>query len=196
MADQSFWQWALDKTFSRAQAEGWTPHDCEVALLQISLLSYASTPAHIQVYGEHYPSTSPEDYQNNAPWNDWTPPSKSLSRLEEALANKTMEQIHQRVRARLCASTNPAGLRESLLVFASVELNDRGQRSLQLRRGTDVLATMTLRSLRLATISNRTIELAPQTHSKVACSPPVVFLSFEDEARVERFLALLRGSVK
>ena len=196
MADHSFWEWAQDATLSRAVAEGWTPDDCRAAVLQTSLLSYTSAPHYVQVYGHRYSPTLPDDFLHNAPWNDWTPPTTSLERFKEAQTNRTKERIDQRVRARLCASADAAGLRNSLIVYASVELDDRGKRCLRLRRGADILASMKLTSMRFVPVDGHTIELAPRPRSKNACAPPVVFLSFENAARITKFCVLLQNSVE
>jgi hypothetical protein len=193
MAGRLFWDWALNKTLARAQTEGWTPRDCTAALMQSSLLSYTSAPGNMQLYGDRYSPTCPDDFVHNAPWNNWSPPSKSLKRFKEAQTNKTKELIDLRLRARLCASADAAGLRDSLIVFASVELNDQGKRCLRLRRGNNILATMTITSLRFEATSERMVKLAPRAHSKTASSLPTVFLSFENVARAVKLCDMLKG---
>ena len=194
MADQSFWEWAQDATVSRALAEGWTPADCRAAVLQTMLLSYTSAPHYVQVYGHSYSPTLPDAFLHNAPWNDWNPPTTSLVRFKEAQINRTKGIIDQRVRARVCTSADAAGLRNSVIVFASVELDDRCKRCLRLRRGADILASMELTLMQFVPIDGLTIELVPRPRSENVSAPPVVFLSFENAARIRKFCALLKNS--
>ena len=187
----AFWDWAFDRTLARANDEGWTAQDCDTAMMQGFLLSYKSQPHELHAHGDRFLPTSPDDFMHNAPWNDWNPPSKSLHRFNEARANKKEEIIDLRVRARLCASGDAAGLRDSVLVFASVEVTGQGTRCLRLRRGCDTLASMKLRRLQFVSSGERMIALAPRHRSNLG-STPVVFLSFENDARIAKFFAMLQ----
>ena len=187
----AFWDWAFIETLARAQMEGWTAEDCDAAMLQGSLLSYKSHAHDLHAYGDRFLPTSPDDFKHNAPWNDWNPPSKSLKRFSDARANKKEEIIDLRVRARLCASGDAAGLRNSVLVFASVEVTGQGNRCLLLRRGGDTLASINLRRLQFVSPGERMIALTPRLRSNVG-STPVVFLSFENDARIAKFCTMLQ----
>ena len=73
----------------------------------------------------------------------------------------------------------------SVTVSASVEMND-GKWCLQIWRGPEALASMTVSSLRVATPYERVIELAPKSSLKVRS--PVCFLVFEEETSAFQFL--------
>ena len=92
-SQDGFWQWAHDATAARAADEGWTDDDWVAAGLQASLLSFKSDHDSAEIYGHRYCPTLPEDHMHNAPWNDWTPPSKSRERFQEALANRRPEPL-------------------------------------------------------------------------------------------------------
>ena len=189
--DSRFWDWALDTTAERAEKEGWTKEDRLAAFVQGSLLSFSS--CHCDGTDMSRPNidfpVTPSAFKYNSPWNSWTPPSQSLRRLKEAQANKKPERVEQRVRVRVCASANDVGLKNSVVAFASIEL-DGGKRCLQMQRGSTTLASMTLASLHFDCISERMISVAPRPHTKLT-GHPVVFLSFEDEARITKFCELL-----
>ena len=179
------WEWASEVASCRAEEEGWTYNDCVAALFQGSLLGYSSDPKSSEVFGERYVLSAPEHYLHNAPWNDWTPPSKSRQRFEKAQANKQPELVEKRVRVHICASPDAAGQRNRVIAFASVEMI-AGKKCLQFRRGSAILAAMAVSSLQVTCIGDRMMVLAPRPHSKLATSP-VVFLSFEDQARASKF---------
>ena len=187
----AFWTEAFNKTLARSHDEGWTAEDWDAAMLQGSLLSYKSRAHDLHAYGDRFLPTFPDDFIHNAPWNDWNPPSKSLKRFSEARANKKEEIIDLRVRARLCASGDAAGLRNSVLVFASVEVTGQGKRCLLFRRGGDTLASIKLRRLQFVSSGERMIAMAPRLGSNVG-STPVVFLSFENDARIAKFCTMLQ----
>ena len=186
---QAFLNWARNLTAARANEEGWTNDDRLAAFIQTSLLSFKSHPDSTEIFGDCYCPTSPEDHRFNAPWNDWTPPSKSGERFRDAQARRKPEPIENRVRVRLCNSAGIQGLTASMIVFARVEISN-GKRYLQLLRGSDVLASMSLTSLHMAWTSERMMALTPRTTSGSALGP-VVFLSFEDQKRVAKFGSML-----
>jgi hypothetical protein len=191
--ESHFWNWAGEATNARAEKEGWTRDDCDAALFQASLLSYSSHPKSSEVYGDRYVCSAPDDYEHNAPWNDWVPPSRSRERSREAIANKRPELIDQRVRVRICASADAAGLENSVIAFADVEVGSDGRKNLRLRRGADVLASMTVRSVTVVQLINgRFVALSPvsstRTRQRARCS---VYLAFEGEARKSKFCDMM-----
>jgi hypothetical protein len=123
---------------------------------------------------------------HNAPWNDWTAPSKGYMRFEAAMTRKKQERIDQRVRVRLCGAPNYEGMRKGKIVFATVEIDSKGVNALHLRRGATVLAALDISQLQVAQMDERLIRLS--TDSAAA---PVVYLSFENRARVRRFWNML-----
>ena len=68
----------------RFTQEGWTTRDLYSAFLQASLLSYRSSRDAQDLYGYRYINSKPSDYEHNCPWNDWTPPSKSIELFQAA----------------------------------------------------------------------------------------------------------------
>ena len=185
---RSFWHDVSTVIAYRAASEGWTRHDCFEAQMQASLLSYTSHP-HAKLCLPRYFPSSPKEILHNAPWNNWVPPSKRSKRFEHAKANKKIEPVMSRVRARLCRSVDEKGLQGGKIVFARVERNTDGKKLLQLLRGRDVLASMNLMSLRIERTDELAIALMPRTKSKRRC--PVVFLAFEDTARLTKFVNML-----
>jgi len=184
MPTEAFWSWARGATAARADAEGWTSSDLFAALLQISLLTYTSHPLSPEIYGPRYSLTSPDHAVHNAPWNDWTPPSKSLERLQEARVHRAPDPITQRVRVRLCSSADALGLEHSVLVFASVNNCDSRGRNLCVRRGATVLASINLDSLRRFRSGGRFIQLMPKAPADATAT---VFLWFDTDARMFKF---------
>jgi hypothetical protein len=180
-----FWEWSRDATAARAETEGWSHDDNVAAFIQCSFLSSASNPLNADRLEPSDCPASPADFVHNAPWNDWTPPSKSRQRFEKAQANKQPELVEKRVRVHICASPDAAGQRNRVIAFASVEMI-AGKKCLQFRRGSAILAAMAVSSLQVTCIGDRMMVLAPRPHSKLATSP-VVFLSFEDQARASKF---------
>jgi hypothetical protein len=135
MIERRFWQ------------EGWTTRDLYAALLQASLLSYQSSRDAQDKYGYRYINSTPSDYKHNCPWNDWTPPSKSIELFQaaaEASANKS-DIVLRRVRVRL--SPFETLMQSSLIAFASIEMGNSGS-CLRLRRGANILGSMPLSSLK------------------------------------------------
>ena len=110
---EAFWTWAWGVTATRADTEGWTSSDLFAALLQVTFLSYTSHPE-----CPRYSSTCPDHAVHNAPWNDWTPPSKSLERFHKAQLDMAPDPVQQRVRVRLCSSADALGLEHSVIAFA------------------------------------------------------------------------------
>lgn len=193
-SQDGFWQRAHDATAARAADEGWTDDDRVAAFLQASLLSFKSDHDSADIFGRRYCPTLPEDHQHNAPWNDWTPPSKSRERFQEAIANRRPEPLETRVRVRVCASADQRGLEKSLIAFVRVDIDCKGRRCLKVLRGSDVLATMRIKSLRMECVGERMIALSPRTSANKA-PPPAVFLAFEDKSRVTKFLEMLRRNL-
>ena len=194
-SQDGFWQWAHDATAARAADEGWTDDDWVAAGLQASLLSFKSDHDSAEIYGHQYCPTLPEDHMHNAPWNDWTPPSKSRERFQEALANRRPEPLETRVRVRVCASADQRGLEKSLIAFVRVDIGCKGKRCLKVLRGSDVLATMSIKSLRMECVGERMIALSPRTSANKT-PPPAVFLSFEDKPRITKFVEMLRQNIE
>ena len=117
--------------------EGWTTGDLYAALLQASLLSYQSSRDAQDKYGYRYISSTPSDYQHNCPWNDWTPPSKSIELFQaaaEASANKS-DIVLRRVRVRV--SPFETLMQSSLIDFASTEMSNSGSPRRNRRHGED-----------------------------------------------------------
>lgn len=179
------WEWCRDATAARAETEGWSYDDNVAAFIQCSFLSSAFHPLNADRLEPSACPGSPTDFVHNAPWNDWTPPSNSIKMFEKAQANKKTELVEKRVRVHVCASPDAAGQRNRVIAFASVEII-AGKKCLQLRRGSAILASITVSSLQVTCIGDRMIMLAPRPHSKLA-TRPVVFLSFEDQARISKF---------
>jgi len=75
----------------RAVRESWTHEDCIAAVYQAHLLPYRSAPDAQVALGFRYINSAPEDYTHNAPWNNWTPPSKSQAIFEAAQARHAAE---------------------------------------------------------------------------------------------------------
>jgi len=90
---------------------------------QASLLSYQSSSDAEDKYGYRYINSTPSDYEHNCPWNDWTPPSKSIELFQataEASANKS-DIVLRRERVHLCRETAPES--DTVIGFASIETN-------------------------------------------------------------------------
>ena len=78
-------------THKRAVRESWTHGDCVAALIQASLLSYHSAEDAENTITWPWPGnnfryvrSAPEGYEHNAPWNDWTTPSRAMALFEIA----------------------------------------------------------------------------------------------------------------
>jgi len=194
----SFLNEALEKIRSRATDECWTSDDVTSALLQTALLSYRSTAHAAEIYGgERYVESYPEDYQHNCPWNNWSPPSVSEQVFQEAPANKDPynEPIRRRVRVRV--SPFETLTQSSLIAFASIEMGNSGSQCLRLRRGANILGSMTLASLKTERTGDLVIGLLTRPDEDslagVSAMPPTpsIYLHFENRARVTKFCALV-----
>jgi hypothetical protein len=195
---------ATERILARAKDHSWTREDVASALLQTALMSYRSTAHAVKVYGdERYVESYPEDYRHNCPWNDWVPPSVSEHVFQEAPANKEphMEPIRRRVRVRV--SPFKTRTKSSLIAFASIEMGSSGAPCLRLRRGANILGSITLSSLKTERIGDLIIGLL-EADGKVpraaACvpaeaiqgpTPPSIYLHFENSLRVTKFCALV-----
>ena len=175
--------------------EGWTTRDLYIALLQASLLSYQSSRDAQDKYGHRYISSTPSDYTHNCPWNDWTPPSKSIELFHaaaEASANKS-DIVLRRVRVRV--SPFETLVQSSLIAFASIETGNSGSPCLRLRRGANILGSMTLSSLRTERIGDLVIGLLADEGSLAGVpaipTNPSIYLHFENRTRVTKFCALV-----
>ena len=191
----SFGDWARAATITRAQTENWTHADCVAAVFQTSLLSFTSPPDGMSERG-----VGPSDFLHNAPWNDWVPPSKSRHRFQDAQANQPPDRVRQRVRARLCSSLDAGSLERSKLVFATAEMDERGDRCLRLRRGAHLLASLPIACLDITRVGRRAITLAPldadtrpesEPDSQLVSSRTTVLLVFDTEARMTRLQDML-----
>jgi hypothetical protein len=177
----------------RFAQEGWTTRDPYAALLQASLLSYQSSRDAQDKYGYRYVNSTPSDYKHNCPWNDWTPPSKSIELFQAAAgasANKS-DIVLRRVRVRVSpfeTLTHP-----SPIAFASIEMGNSGSPCLLLRRGADILGSMTLSSLKTERICDLVIGVLPDEGSLagVPATAPSIYLHFENSARVIKFCDLV-----
>ena len=175
--------------------EGWTTQDLYAALLQASLLSYQSSRDAQDKYGYRYINSTPSDYKHNCPWNDWTPPSKSIELFRaasEASANKS-DIVLRRVRVRV--SLFKALPQPPLIAFASIEMGSLGSPCLRLRRGANILGSMTLSSLKTERIGDLVIGLLPDEGSLAGVpaipTTPSIYLHFENRTRVTKFCALV-----
>ena len=179
----------------RFRQEGWTTQDLYAALLQASLLSYQSSRDAQDKYGYRYINSTPSDYKHNCPWNDWTPPSKSIELFQaaaEARANKS-DVVLRRVRVRV--SPFETLMQSALIAFASVEVGNSGSPCLRLRRGANILGSMALSSLKTERIGDLVIGLLPDKGSLAGVpaisSTPSIYLHFENRTRVTKFCALV-----
>jgi hypothetical protein len=182
MIERRFWQ------------EGWTTRDLYAALLQASLLSYQSSRDAQDKHGYRYINSTPSDHRHNCPWNDWTPPSKSIELFQaaaEASANKS-DIVLRRVRVRL--SPFETLVQSSLIAFASIEMGNSGS-CLRLRRGANILGSMTLSSLKTERIGDLVIGLLADEGSQAGVpaipTTPSIYLHFESRTRVTKFCALV-----
>jgi hypothetical protein len=185
---------AAERMRARATDEAWTNNDVASARLQTALLSYRSTAHAAEIY-ERYVESYPEDYRHNCPWNNWVPPSVSEHVFQEAPANKEphMEPIRRRVRVRV--SPFETLTQSSPIAFVSIEMGNSRSPCLRLRRGANILGSMTLLSLKTQRIGDLVIGLLPD-EGCLAGAPaipttPSIYLHFENRARVTKFCALV-----
>ena len=173
----------------RFRQEGWTTRDLYAAFLQASLLSYRSSRDAEDKYGNRYMNSTPSDYKHNCPWNDWTPPSKSIELFQaaaEAGANKS-DFVFRRVRVLLFHEAAPES--DTVIAFASIESNQEGTTCLRLRRGVEILSSLPVATLSVAIVGRGLLELS--TSGATAASLPSLWLKFETDARLAKFCDLL-----
>ena len=172
----------------RFRQEGWTTRDLYAAFLQASLLSYQSSRDAQDKYGYRYINSTPSDYEHNCPWNDWTPPSKSIELFQAAAeASASMSGfVLRRVRVRLCREAAPES--DTVIAFASIETNQEGAACLRLRRGADILASLPVATLSVAIVGRGLLVLST-IGATVAL--PSLWLKFETNARLTKFCDML-----
>ena len=175
----------------RFRQEGWTTRDLYAAFLQASLLSYKSSGDAADKYGYRYINSTPSDYEHNCPWNDWTPPSKSIELFQaaaEASANKS-DIVLRRVRVHLCREAAPES--DTVIAFASIETNQEGTTCLLLRRGAEILASLPVARLSVA-IACRGLLIALTLSTNGATEAgPSLWLKFETDAKLTKFCGML-----
>jgi hypothetical protein len=179
---------SVDLIERRFRQEGWTTRDLYAAFLQASLLSYRSSRDAQDKYGYRYINSTPSDYAHNCPWNDWTPPSKSIELFQaaaEARANMP-DIVSRRVRVHLCREAAPDS--DTVVAFASIEMNQEGTRCMRLRRGADILASLPVATLSVA-IVDRGLLVLSRTGATGAL--PSLWLKFETNARLTKFCDML-----
>lgn len=186
----AFWAWAVEKTVERAMREHWTGADMDAAYLQASLVSYESHESYPVIYGQFYVESDPEHYTSNCPWNDWTPPSESERLFREANranVNRPLDGVSRRIRVRLIP-VDCAG--NGLITFVTVEVDGDGRSMLAFRRGSDVLASLFLRHVRLLRepANPRRITIIVQSRRGTDAR---MHLRFENEKRLRAFETLL-----
>jgi len=172
----------------RFRQEGWTTRDLYAAFLQASLLSYQSSRDAEDKYGYRYINSTPSDYAHNCPWNDWTPPSKSIEIFQaaaEATANKC-DIVSRRVRVHLCREAAPES--DTVIAFASSETNQEGTTCLLLRRGAEILASLPVARLRVAIVCLGLLMLSTTGTTETG---PSLCLKFETDAKVTKFCDML-----
>jgi hypothetical protein len=180
----------------RFRQEGWTTRDLYAAFLQASLLSYQSSRDAEDKYGYRYINSTPSDYEHNCPWNDWTPPSKSIELFQaaaEASANKS-DIVLRRVRVHLCREAAPES--QTVIAFASIETNQEGTTCLRLRRGADILASLPVATLSVAIVDRSLLVLsttgATEAWPSLWLKPwPSMWLKFETHAKLTKFCDML-----
>ena len=151
--------------------------DLERRLLSVSCTRVSNIPGP-KMSNEPQQDAEPKLAKNDAPCIKCASSPRGLACVQWIRAGREPENIQHCVHARLCASADAVGMGHSVTVSASVEMND-GKWCLQIWRGPETLASMTVSSLRVATPRARVIELAPKSSQKV--HSPVCYLVFEDE---------------
>ena len=173
----------------RFRQEGWTTRDLYAAFLQASLLSYQSSRDAEDKYGYRYINSTPSDYEHNCPWNDWTPPSKSMD-LFQAAAEATAQKcdiVLRRVRVHLCREAAPES--DTVIAFASIETNQEGTACLLLRRGAEILASLPVARLNVAIACRGLLMMLSTTGATEA--GPSLWLKFETDAKLTKFCGML-----
>ena len=103
--------------------------------------------------------------------------------------------IRRRVRVRV--SPFEALTQSSLIAFASIEMGNSGSQCLRLRRGANILGSMTLSSLKTERTGDLVIGLLTRPDEDslagLPATPPTpsIYLHFENRARVTKFCALV-----
>jgi hypothetical protein len=173
----------------RFRQEGWTTRDLYAAFLQASLLSYQSSRDAEDQHGYRYINSKPSGYEHNCPWNDWTPPSKSIELFQaaaEATANKC-DIVSRRVRVHLCREAAPES--DTVIAFASIETNQEGTTCLLLRRGAEILASLPVARVSVA-ISCRGLPTMLSTTGATEAESSL-WIKFETDANLTKFCGML-----
>jgi hypothetical protein len=179
---------SVDLIERRFRQEGWTTRDLYAAFLQASLLSYRSSRDAQDKYGYRYINSTPSDYEHNCPWNDWTPPSKSIELFQAAAeARANMPDIVSR-RVRVHLSREAAAESDTVIAFASIETNQEGTTCLRLRRGADILVSVPVATLSVAIVDRGLLVL-----STIGATGelPSLWLKFETNVRLTKFCDIL-----
>ena len=188
-------------TERRAEHELWSQGDVNTAVMQESLLSYRSDERNAEIYGPRYVNSAPEDYTDNCPWNNWTPPSRSWAAFQAAVAANDEAHVQLRIRVQLLKSVD---MNVFQIGFASVE-DFNGSQTLILRRGAEIVAHFPLSTIiaRLHPTQPNAVLLSPYplqqaTGSHLTHLPellPVLFLepvlAFEDPRRLNSFIRIM-----
>jgi hypothetical protein len=172
----------------RFRQEWWTTQDLYAAFLQASLLSYRSSRDAEDKYGYRYINSKPSDYEHNCPWNDWTPPSKSIELFQaaaEASANKS-DNVLRRVRVHLCREAAPES--DTVIAFASIETNQESNTCLRLRRGADILSSLPVARLSVAIVGRGLLVLSTIGATEALLS---LWLKFETDAKLTKFCDMI-----
>jgi hypothetical protein len=180
----------------RFRQEGWTTRDLYAAFLQASLLSYQSSRDAEDKYGYRYINSTPSDYEHNCPWNDWTPPSKSIELFQAAAEASAIKSdiVLRRVRVHLCREAAPES--DTVIAFASIETNQEGTACLRLRRGAEILASLPVERLTVAIVCRGLLMLsttgATEAWPSLWLKPwPSMWLKFETHAKLTKFCDML-----
>jgi hypothetical protein len=176
--------------------EGWTTRDLYAAFLQASLLSYQSSRDAEDKYGYRYINSTPSDYEHNCPWNDWTPPSKSIELFQAAAEASAIKSdiVLRRVRVHLCREAAPES--DTVIAFASIETTQEGAACLRLRRGAEILASLPVARLSVAIVCRGLLMLsttgATEAWPSLWLKPwPSLWLKFETDAKLTKFCDML-----
>jgi hypothetical protein len=178
----------VDLIQRRFRQEGWTTRDLYAAFLQASLLSYRSSRDSADKYGDRYINSEPSDYEHNCPWNDWTPPSRSIELFQAAAeASANMPDIVLR-RVRVHLSREAAAESDTVIAFASIETNQEGTTFLRLRRGSDILVSVPVATLSVAIVDRGLLVLSTIGATGAL---PALWLKFETNVRLTKFCDML-----
>lgn len=199
---------AADAVAARVHAEGWDVDDVRAAGLQASLLSYQSRTISAverarsrwnQIWnptGLRDVVCSPADYEHNAPWNDWTPPSESRRLFEAAnlataeAASRDASGVSTRVRVRVRPSAD-SGERGEKIAFASAEVDEQGAKALVLRRGCKMLAHLPMPMFTISVRQEPMHERILHVVTVSSFSGVSVCLYIENTRRLDAVLALI-----